>query len=327
MSEFLVFTPEFIRTRDDYGDVYLLKIKLSNIGGSTGLVDLTFRMPGQGGFGGGGGGMSTEQRLFEIEAGITKEIQLVFYDQPRMLTINTLVSGNIPSSFNVFLRSAETKTISNLEEYERIVENSLIGNDQNEIIVDNEDPGFSYVSVSHESKVKKYIDSKKVKSEGMNYQAINQYWSLPVWSPVVHSGMYGQTIRSAYVVRKGDGSSVAKWSVRIPEAGFYDIYVYIPVSSMYKGPSGRNRGGENNAQGQGERPRGPEFVDNGTEYTYLVSSNEGDEEVNLTLNQFVDGWNDLGSFHFPADSAFISLTNKTNGSRVIADAVKWVPKD
>jgi hypothetical protein len=37
-----------------------------------------------------------------------------------------------------------------------------------------------------------------------------------------------------------------------------------------------------------------------------------------------EGWNRLGSFHFPADTAEVELSNRTGGKRVIADAVKWV---
>jgi len=69
---------------------------------------------------------------------------------------------------------------------------------------------------------------------------------------------------------------------------------------------------------------GPQFADKGTEYHYTISSNEGTEEFVYTLDNPEDGWNRLGSFHFPADSAMVELTNQGVGSRVIADAVKWV---
>ncbi len=49
-------------------------------------------------------------------------------------------------------------------------------------------------------------------------------------------------------------------------------------------------------------------------------------ELVFELNNPEDGWNRLGSFHFPADSVTIRLTNQTDGRRVIADAVKWVKK-
>ena len=65
----------------------------------------------------------------------------------------------------------------------------------------------------------------------------------------------------------------------------------------------------------------------GTVYHYKITSNEGTEEVAFALDRPEDGWNRLGTFHFPADTATVMLTNMTNGSRVVADAVKWVPKD
>ena len=55
-------------------------------------------------------------------------------------------------------------------------------------------------------------------------------------------------------------------------------------------------------------------------------TNEGSEEVEFTLRNPEEGWNKLGAFHFPGDTATIELSNKTNGRRVFADAVKWVRK-
>jgi ABC-type transport system involved in multi-copper enzyme maturation permease subunit len=324
LPEFLVSAPEYIRTRDDYGDVYLVRMKISNTGGSNGLIDLTFRMPGQGGFG--PGGMETEQRLYEIGAGRTKEVQLVFYTAPRVMTVNTLLSGNIPSSFSVFLRSANEKTVANPQEYARDVETAVNMYTEGEIVVDNEDPGFSFVSVSRESKVKKYIDARKEENDRINYRTMNPWWTPSTWTQVAHSAMFGQTIRSGLVVRSGDGSNTASWCTLMPQAGFYEVYVYIPVSAMFSGSQGGGRG-EGRGMGGGGRSGGPEFADKGTVYHYKVASNEGTEEVEFALDRPEDGWNLLGTFHFPADTATVTLTNSTNGSRVVADAVKWVLRE
>ena len=272
--------------------------------------------------------MEAEQRLFEVAAGTTKEVQMVFYSQPRMLTVNTLISGNIPSSFSLFLRSAEEKRIPDPQEYERVTDYLPEQFADGEIVVDNEDDGFSYVSVSNESKIKKYIDARKEQTERINYRAMNPGWNPATWTPVAHASFYGQTIRSAMLSGRGDGSSVARWSVVMPEAGFYDLFVYIPVSAMLSRPSGRGRGGDSGEQGSGRGGfRGPEFADNGTEYQYTVSSNEGTELVPYTLNNPEEGWNRLGTFHFPADTATVELSNDTNGKRVVADAVKWVRRE
>ena len=321
MAAFLISEPEFIQTRDDLGDVYLVRFRITNRGTARGIVDATFRIAGQGGFGG-GGGMSTEQRLFEVDAGITKEVQVVLYDQPRMMTVNTLISGNIPSSYNHFLRTAQQRKVTDLTEYERVTGTPVSFSFKDEYVVDNEDDGFSFSAVSRESKLKQYIDSRKNPEDEVFYGVLGYYMRPSKWHPVAHSAYYGETVRSAMASRTGDGSNVARWTTTLPETGFYDVFVYIPMSAMYSRPQGGGRGDQ--GSGEGNRRRGPEFEDEGADYHYTLSSNEGTEEVVFILEDLEDGWNRLGSFHFPSDTVTISLTNQSGGFRVIADAVKWV---
>ncbi|MEN8201340.1 MAG: ABC transporter permease subunit [Bacteroidota bacterium] len=328
MATFKISSPEYIQTRDDIGDVYLVRYRISNVGDSKGLVDVNFRIMGQGGFGGGGGGMTEEKRLHEVDPGQTREIQVALYDRPMMMTVNTLISGNIPSSYNNFLRSATEVERTNMDEYERSTEKQVSFLFEDEYVVDNEDEGFYAYSLSRESKLKKYIDSRKEKEEGLKYESLNEWWTPSNWTPVAHSAYYGETVRSAMAIRNGDGSNYVTWSTVLPENGFYDVYVYIPVSAMYKRPSRREHGssGPGSGQGQGMRRMGPEFEDKGADYNYTISSNEGSENLVFELNNPEDGWNRLGSFHFPADTAMVRLSNETDGRRVIADAVKFVRK-
>ena len=323
MPTFLISDPEYLQTRDDIGDVYLVKFSITNVGNARGLVDFNFRIMGQGGFGG-GGGMTEEKRLYEVDAGETKEVQVVLYDRPMLMTINTLISGNIPSSYNNFLRSATEVTTSNLEEYERTSDKAVSLIYKDEYVVDNEDEGFSSFAISRESKLKQWVDSRKEKDDGLLYESLNEWWTPSRWTPVAHAAYYGETVRSAMAIRRGDGTSHVTWSTVLPEKGFYDLYVYIPVSAMYKRPSrNRDQGGQSQNQGHG-RGFGPEFADKGTDYNYTISSSEGTETVSYELNDPEDGWNRLGSFHFPADTVSIQLSNETDGRRIIADAVKWV---
>jgi len=328
LPQFLISDPEYIQTRDDIGDVYLVRFRVTNNGKRTGMLEATFRIMGQGGFGQ-GGGMSTETRLFEVDPGLTKEVQVVLYDRPMMMTVNTLISRNIPSSYNNFLRSAATIENAILEEYERIVPDPVQLTYEDEYVVDNEDDGFSFISVTKESKLKRYIDSRKKKEEGIWYGTLNPYWSPARWTPVAHSAYYGEIVRSALVTRRGDGSNIARWQTVLPEAGYYELYVYVPVMAMLQRPSGRQQGqggdeGSGQGPGTGQGRMGPRLADQGTDYHYLVSSNEGSEEVTFVLDDPEAGWNRLGSFHFPADTAVVELSNQTGGRRVIADAVKWV---
>jgi hypothetical protein len=328
MATFKISPPEYLQTRDDIGEVYLVRYSISNVGDSKGLVDVTFRIMGQGGFGG-GGGMTEEKRLHEVNPGETRDVQVVLYDRPMMMTVNTLISGNIPSSYNHFLRSAKEVENANLDEFERSSDKEVNFSYVDEFVVDNEDEGFYSYSVSYESKLKQYIDSKKDKEEGLKYESLHEWWTPSRWTPVAHSAYYGETVRSAMVIRNGDGTNYVSWSTVLPDKGFYDVYVYIPVSAMYERPSRREQGGNNQGGGPGqggERRFGPEFADKGADYHYTITSNEGSEKLIFELNSPEDGWNRIGSFHFPADSATVTLSNETDGRRVIADAVKWVKR-
>ncbi len=319
IPSFLVSTPEYILTRDEIGELYLIKFSMRNTGDIKGLVDVTFRIGGGHGGGGGGNTPSEEKRIYEIEPGISKDIQIVLYDKPRMMTINTLISGNIPSMFSTFLRTPQEINPANIEEYYKTSERELTLKVPDEFLVDNEDPGFSYISVSNESKLKQYFDSRKEKDNEVFYKAIDANRVPLNWTPLAHSAFYGESIRSAYITRRGEGNNVARWTTVLPSAGFYDVYVFIPMSAMMRfGDRGRGRSGSSKGHG------GPSFADEGRIYNYIISSNEGSEEVEFRLSNLEEGWNKVGAFHFPADTAVIELTNRTNSNRVIADAVKWV---
>jgi ABC-type transport system involved in multi-copper enzyme maturation permease subunit len=324
---FIMSSPEYIQTRDEIGEVYLIRFSLRNTGDARGMVDISIRIAGS--F---GSGANEEKRLYELDPGITKDIQITLFEQPRIMTVNTLVSGNIPSTFSVFLRSAESVRSAYTEEYARISDRELTLQLPGEFIVDNEDPGFHYISVSNESKLKKYIDSHKAQNIEVSYEEIQPFWTPVKWTAYAHSGFYGESVRSALATRSGEGNNVATWTTVLPSAGFYDVYVYIPRSAMFGRPGRRRDGdqggppGGSGGAGPGGRGMGPPFADAGTVYHYVIYSKDGTEEVEFPLRNVEDGWNKLGAFHFPGDTASIKLSNKTNGQRVFADAVKWVQR-
>lgn len=326
MASFLISDPEFIQTKDDIGDVYLVKFNVSNLGDARGLLDLNFRIMGSGGFGG-PGGMEEEKRLYEVKAGENREVQVVLYERPMLMTVNTLISANIPSSYNHFLRSAVEAGRVNMDEFDRPVDKQVSLSYLGEYLVDNEDPGFSHFSVPRTSRLKQFIEARRPQEEtGLKYGQLNEWWTPVGWTPVAHSAYYGGAIRSAMAIRSGDGSNYASWSTVLPEKGFYDIYVYVPVGAMLRRPDRGGRDNQNGGRGSGgggDR-RGPQFADNGADYHYTLNSSQGSEEIVYELRNPEEGWNRIGSYHLPADTVSMVLTNESSGRRVIADAVKFV---
>jgi ABC-type transport system involved in multi-copper enzyme maturation permease subunit len=321
IPSFLLGEPLLVETRDDIGPVYLIRLKISNVSDINGLINISIRVSGRGWSG------APEERNYEFLPNETKEIQIMLYDQPRMVTVNTLISQNIPSSFNLFLRSAVKNRRIIPEEYEITVDDVVFTIDQNEIVVDNEDSGFVMVQQNTETKVKQYINSLRVQ-ETDKYKAISSSYPPHTWVSIAHTAFHGQIIRSAYYTRKGAGERTATWNTQLEEEGLYDVYVYIPRDAMMGMGDSRGRSSRSSSSSSGGSGRGgPSFLDERTDYQYFIHTGNGVEEVQYRLYNTVNGWNKLGSFYFNSGDVSVELTNKTNGNRVFADAVKWVKRN
>jgi ABC-type transport system involved in multi-copper enzyme maturation permease subunit len=312
----------YIETRDDIGPVYLVKFKVTNISAVDGILDVDFRLGG-GGFG--GGSNQSEERIYLFGPNETKDIQIMLFDMPRMMMINTVLSKNIPASYNEFLRAPETNYKITPEEYAQTVTDSVSLYNENEFVVDNEDPGFSMEQQNTETRIKQYFDKLKNEEEP-KYGSINP-WHVPqVWRSVAHTAFNGSVIKSAYYTHEGNGERTVTWQKKLPDDGVYDVFVYIPRDAMLgRSDRGGDRGGGRRGGGQGG---GPQFEDAGKEYQYFVYAGKEKEEIEFQLNNSTEnGWNKLGSFFFPEGTAKIVLTNKTDARRVFADAVKWVKRN
>jgi hypothetical protein len=100
------------------------------------------------------------------------------------------------------------------------------------------------------------------------------------------------------------------------QSGYYDVYVHL-----------------NRERGRGFRPGGPGGGGGGGNrgdndpvgsYYYTVYHDDGVEDVEMKLKDINTGWNMLGSFYLSADTAKIVLSDRSEASRVVADAVRWV---
>lgn len=243
-------------------------------------------------------------RKIFLEANSAKEIGLVFATEPERMNIFTHISRNLPNNLIYDFGSFnETKKVPVIDD---IIDIDVFDNlvSDNEIVVDNEDSLFSYTQNDTKSYIKKWIDKNRV--EGYAYEGI-RFWNPPMeWKPVLRSGFYGKYVRSAYYTRSGIDGRVAVW--RAPQAtdGYYDVYYHIEKIHINR----RNRGGQKKS-----------------DYNFNVYHQGGVENIHLTDGDVDNGWNYLGTFFITPQTARIELTNKSVGSMVFADAVKWVKSE
>jgi hypothetical protein len=240
-------------------------------------------------------------KLSVIRQGETKLLGYVLDEKPNDITINTIISKNIPSVINMSMGTLSRREGGLLFDGERVVvkEDSL---NHYEVIVDNEDPGFTNFSPIKPTMLKAWLDGRDTVE-----QKYHGYWSRSYskWLGITGSDFYGSVIRSAHFTRSGDGEKIATWTPSFREDGFYDIYVYMRGKNQneYVGHDGDSR----------------QF-----EYHYIVHNEDGTENINYNITNAESGWNYLGSFYFKKDGGRISLTDECELRTVYADAVKWV---
>ena len=310
-----IFSPiEAVKVKTS--DMIKTKITFSatNFSETDGVVKVTFRL---GGFGGrgfwppgmGGGEDNTVNELIYLEPNQTKEVNYLLDADPRMISINTMTSQNIPQVLTDGFRDIEEDLKAKVVEGERILDDPVKIALPNEIIVDNEDPGFTFTSQEDKSLLQKWLLSKGESTR--KYSGYNNWHPPSNWTLTTNSDFFGRYIRSGYYIKSGDGSLKAQWNIPVKESGYYDVYYH-----MYKNRDFR-RGGPPGGPGGGRR-------DQNGEYNFIIHHDDGAEDVTLEFSSADEGWNHLGSYYFSPDTALIELSNKSELRTINADAVKLV---
>jgi hypothetical protein len=236
------------------------------------------------------------------------------------MMINTLFASNIPGEINMPFGDI-TKTKNGTKEFsgEEIMDKLPPYSDPSEIIVDNEDPGFSTSIQNSASPLKKLLGIDK--KNGKTYKQISS-WNIPeYWQSIVSTTYYGQFIRSAVYTKAGSGDKTVSWSTVIKTPGYYDIYSFVGKMSdrMTRRPGqGGGRGGPGGSGG--EKQEESQYKD----LHYKIYHDKGDEEITLDYENAENGWNMLGRYYLSSDTTKVVLTNKSSGRSVIGDAIKWV---
>lgn len=194
---------------------------------------------------------------------------------------------------------------------ERLLDRPPILVDPNEIIVDNEDPGFRVYNPVSRSPLKKLL--RITHEEDEKYVGIRFWRPSRLWRATTNSDYYGGYVKSAHFVRSGTGDKKVMWQAVLPQIGNYDVYCY---NTRMRNPMRRGRGGGPPGQRQEGGRSG--------QYHFIVHHDDGIDETILDLKNAENGWNFLGTYYISSDTARVELTNESEERIVLADAIKWV---
>ncbi|MFC1514203.1 hypothetical protein ACFL5P_04245, partial [candidate division KSB1 bacterium] len=239
---------------------YQVIFDIQNSADVSGLVNIEFRTSSRGlggrfgGGGGRGGGMggfggtgSDNAISILLDANQSKRVGGILDNSPIGMSVNTLISQNMPS---VLERSfSQVEFNESIEPFEGEVEfyEPIVLYDSDDIIVDNEDPGFSFYSYSNEGYLKKkfnvYYDDR------MEYSQISTRNLPKNWEKSVSLDYFGDIKHTIHFIESGSSDNNATWKTEIDRAGEYDIYYYVSHTNLESGGRG-GRGGMGRGGGE-----------------------------------------------------------------------------
>ena len=315
---FKIGTPQITTVTTDTADIYQAEIAFENISDNPGYVSVEYVF------------YETENAgdedkptsmMISVGAHETRRIVTHWFNNPGSIRVNTMLSSNLPHDVN--LNSSDWSTYTGTEltpegvyTVNGGVDNALPG----EIIVDNEDSElFSLSRPLRTGYLSKWIDKSREKNNEFIYEGFSDWRTYSQWTLVTDQNLYGDYIRSAYIISPGDGSQYARWKIPLTAAGVYDVYYYASPDMSNNNNRNRRWNNNNNNNNNGRR------VTN--DYNFEIGQFNSSDRVSMNMWRADEGWNLLGTFRFEADTVKVTLNNKSGVNVIVADAVKLVKRE
>ncbi|MBN2166020.1 MAG: hypothetical protein JW717_07070 [Marinilabiliaceae bacterium] len=306
MPAFVFGKAKVHQVKDENKERYFVSLPIANKGECSGIVTIGVRDQNRGGRGGGPGGFrggqpsASVEETYLIEMNGNVEIGLLTDNEPRELIVETYVAENIPTNQRISIDDISKEPVLFFEG-KRDYNKEINFYEPFEIVVDNEDSGFS-VNNTTETKTLKSWWIGQNNDEGDKYGEVN-FWNPSLkWRSILGSDFYGRFIKSAYYKQKGNGDASVKWVGNITESGNYTVYAFVNSIRI---------------------PRRQREDEKG-EYNYTVIHDDGKDDIKVEPPRRGGEWVYLGDFYFSQGEATVSMSDKTERRVVVADAVKWV---
>ena len=315
-------TPVITTVVTDTADIYQAEVSVENISDNPGYVNVEFVFYETENA---GDEDKPKSMVISVDAGETRKIVTHWFNIPSSIRINTMLSSNLPHEVNLNNSDWSTYdgtslTAEGVYTVRGGVDNTLPG----EIIVDNEDSRlFSLSRPLRTGYLSKWIDKAKEKNNEFNYEGFSDWRTYSQWTLVTDQNLYGDYIRSAYIISPGDGNQYARWSIPVEVAGVYDVYYYA-TPTMYQN-NNRNRRWNNNNNNWNNNNNNGRRVTN--DYNFEIGQFNTSDHVSMNMWRAEEGWNLLGTFRFEADTVSVTLNNRSGIRVIVADAVRLVKRE
>ncbi len=185
-----------------------------------------------------------------------------------------------------------------------------------EIIIDNEDPELFFVSDAPASGYLNHLVDMG-NDNHMKYKSTRTSQAPYKWTLTSGQAYYGEYLMSALTIRNGDGSQYVQWKIPVEKGKRYSLYFATSVPDqvrMSRDPRRRNNSAQN-------LDLSYDFtIDNGAEESQKLKF----DLKKLTNSNTNYSWEWMGDYNAERDTIVLTLSNKSELTRITADAVKAV---
>ena len=312
--------PQITTVTTDTADIYQAEVTLENISDNPGFVNVEYvfyEMENA------GDEDKPKSMVMRVGAHETRKMVTHWFNTPSYIRVNTMLSSNLPHEVNLNNSDWSTYESTNLEpEGVFTVRGGVDNTPPGEIVIDNEDDGlFSLSRPLRTGYLSKWIDKSREKNNEFMYEGFSDWRTFSQWTLVTDQNLYGDYIRSAYIISPGDGSQYARWSVPVTVPGVYDVYFYASPA-MYSNNNRNRRWNNNNNNNNNNNGR---RVTN--DYNFEIEQFNMSDHVSMNMWRADEGWNLLGTFRFEADTVRVTLNNRSGIRVIVADAVRLVKRE
>lgn len=205
------------------------------------------------------------------------------------------------SSFFVPVKSVDPEKIEEKEPIEGLEEVPWSLTETDYIIVDDLDPGFKILTGEQRNGLRLNTRGTEGKEIDQGLPVVPSDHLPAVWSRGTATTCWGKYRRTMALIKAGKGNQKAIFTTAIPHAGTWDLELYLP--------------------------NGPYRDRNWGTWNLVVTDSNGDlHEIQFDADAgAIIAWNLVGSLDLPAGVTSVTLSDKTDGERVVADAIRWSP--
>jgi hypothetical protein len=228
---------------------------------------------------------------------------MVLFQPPEDILLEPYISLN-RGSFTILLQAVDHDKIIDIKAIEGVEEIPLSPPGNPFIVVDNLDEGFEVL----ENKKKKDVPEDRrgvgANLSGKGLTTWTFYFASPEWTNLDLPGSWGKYRHTTAVVKAGEGTKKAIFTSVIHKRGSWDLWLHMP-----------------------DKKSSFPWSKFGT-WSLVVKDGVGDQhEIKFNSDAAFQGWNQVETLNLPKGVVSVTISDKTDGDLVLADAIRWSPSD